>query len=91
MSIRVIWQVTGVPLDVESKLQLQVNMGLLMSGMHLSFCDGGRVVESRTLSCTFTRVYAFLGQLHVNHGISSFAVLPNMILSILFRNSIGSR
>lgn len=31
--------------DVEYRLLLQVNMGLVMNRMHLGFCDGGKTVR----------------------------------------------
>lgn len=34
-----------VPLDVESRLQLQVNMGFVMREMHICFRDAGRIVR----------------------------------------------
>lgn len=42
-------------LDVDSRLQLRVNISLVINRMHIDFCDGGRTVQgSRTVTYTFT-------------------------------------
>lgn len=76
----VVWVIQWVMrdlIDVESVLQLQDKMGLVMNETHFKFCGGGRRVRLSYSKLYITWIYIG-GQVYVHHGISGFVVLPSM-------------
>lgn len=73
-------------LDVESRLLLQVNMGLVMSITHLNFVMCGRIARASYFELNFHGVYTPVTGLMFFMGFPAFIVLPLMFFFFFLRS-----